>query len=149
MIDYNLLYKDDYNIVDEWSFQYDLFISAYNDSERVIKVYNKINAKNKLWLMQPDYGYIQEEYPEGELFINDSCNNESDFIKTLFETHNIPLEKDFKICIDITGFIKPYMMTLIAYLVRLGHIKFDIIFTEPEFYNKKMKLNLQSLTTYK
>ena len=55
MIDYDIYYRDSLSELDISNLKdIDIFISAYNESERVGRVYNKIVAKNKFWFIQPE-----------------------------------------------------------------------------------------------
>ena len=66
--------------------------------------------------------YHSEYHKESEYFAN--------FIS------NITICSDSKICIDITGFIRPHLMFLIRYLHIKGIRKIDAIYTEPIRYTE-------------
>jgi hypothetical protein len=40
-----------------------------------------------------------------------------------------------RICIDVTGFMRPHMIYLVNYLRVLGVLRFDVIYTEPGYYS--------------
>ena len=141
MIDYNIFYKENFHlssgfpINDKW----DIFISAFNSNKRVIEVFNNIPARKKYWLVHHEYRYKEEEYP----IIDDHCDlylspktDEADFINIFFDNYKINI-KNLKLCIDITGFLKPTLIYLLLYLKNLGITKFDSIYSEPIQYIKK------------
>ena len=131
------MYRDQISLYQIQDHKADIFISAFNSSERVQEVFNKFNTNvRKLWLILPDYAYTSQEIPKKDCFT--SLGNEEiwKYMKRLLDAINI--NPKIKLCIDITGFIKPYMMVLIAALVKFRGIrKIDIIYTEPQKYTKK------------
>ena len=138
-IDYSIFYKKsflDYTKVNE--FNYDLFISAFNESLRVNKVFNEFGALKKHWLILPEYAYAETEFPtSGQIFNFKSGLSEADIIIDYFERAKIDDITNQKICIDITGFIRPHLVFLVVYLKRLGIKKVDFIYTDPNSYVKK------------
>ena len=112
-------------------------MSAYSPSERVMAVFEKVAASEKHWILHKEYNYSRTQHPQGSVFLSDT-DNEADYI---LEFANSKLDKidlaASKICIDITGFMRPHMMFLIKYLVQRGVKKFDAIYSEPSFYALK------------
>ena len=109
MTDYTIFYKKTLPIKESWSKEnsWDLFISAYNSSERVKIVYDKVVSQDKHWLLLPDYGYKESEpeYPTNKVY-SSSKSNESEFIQTYLSEFVGEGLSDQRICVDITGFIK-------------------------------------------
>jgi len=139
-MDYTIFYREELSCTGGWDDEssWDVFISAFNSSERVSKVFELVNAANKHWIIQPDYGYEVDEYPQTNSF-GPYSNNEAEFIKSYFNDSDMENLCQLRICIDITGFIKPYMMHLIFMLKRLGVKKLDVIYSEPARYADKEK----------
>lgn len=123
--------------------KYDLFISGYNKEEMVTKVFHKIDANEKIWLLFPDYEIEKSEidFHEKSIFTSDlkmtDARLEMKYVNTFIEEFRIvETYKNKKIAIDITGFVKPYMFYLI--LVLKEHFSnVDIIYTEPTSYTNK------------
>ncbi len=138
MIDYTIFYKTTLPLDKNWPKEnsWDLFISAYNSSDRVKKVFAKAKAKKKHWLILPDYEYKKNEYPSSKVFCSPH-NHESEFIKEYVNEFKVSNLAKLKVCVDITGFIKPYMMFLLKWIMEQGLNKFDVIFSEPEYYADK------------
>lgn len=140
--DYDLCFIDSFEKSDDIKDkEYDLFISAYNKEIMVLDVFKKVNAKKKIWLVFPDYNDLDlSEYSQGEYFSIDGSNidyntNESAFINSFLEKYSMNTETDKRICIDVTGFIKPYMIFLILALEYLQYKNIDILYSEPKSYN--------------
>lgn len=140
MTDYSIYYKSTMPIHSEWELDdcgWDLFISAYSPADRVTCTFKKACAKEKYWLVFPDYEYSDDELPEEEKFI--SCvRNEAEYIASFWEW--VMNKNDWvgkRICIDITGFIRPYLIFLIKWLKNCDITKFDIIYSEPAIYSKR------------
>lgn len=140
MFDYTIFYKSELPVEGAWEDQsWDVFISAFNSSERVNRVFDAVKSEHKYWLIQPDYHYSKDEYPDSGEVLDPDTSNESDFAKAVLSEIDVELLKSSKICIDITGFIKPYMMTLLRWLLHNDCTKYDVIYSEPGRYTKKEK----------
>ncbi|MBF0591067.1 MAG: hypothetical protein HQL02_03155 [Nitrospirae bacterium] len=144
MIDYTIFYKSNLQLNEEWSEEnrWDLFISAFNSNKRVQTVYDKVKATIKYWLLLQDYNYKDGEHPISNIYIANT-KNEGECINDYFKgyLHNKGYKdiRKLKICIDITGFIRPYLMYLIRYLKYNDVNKVDIIYSEPSYYKNKEK----------
>ena len=139
-MDYGIFYKDELPPVDEdWEdIGWDIFIGSYNSSERVQRVFDKAPAKQRHWFVVLDYGYAPEELPKQGVY---RCTSRREDEAVLaFAQKRLPDNlQGLKIAIDITGFIKPYMMFLLFYLQRKGVRALDVIYSEPDQYAKKEK----------
>jgi len=145
MIDYNIFYKTELSVTDKWSSEedWDLFISAYNSSERVQHVFKKARAKSKHWLVFPEYNYGIHEYPHKDSFTFPTTN-EADFI--IDYLNNVRVFDGLRVCVDLTGFIRPYQMFLTSMLWHHGIKRFDAIYSEPTFYEQREKTKFSSGT---
>lgn len=140
MIDYTVFYKRELPpIAEAWrdGLRWNLFISAYNSSQRVQAVFNKVNAAAKHWLLFPEYHYEQDEFPEGQSFPL-SGDSESVIFLAYLESQKADLSRG-TICIDTTGFIRPYLIFLVKWLADNGVRKFDALYSEPSHYSEKEK----------
>lgn len=103
----------------------DIFISAYNESDRVAEVYKSIQASQKKYLLFPEYDInnsdIKEEFKEIK------NNSELNFF-----FRNI--DKNKNIVIDVTGFIRPYLIYLIKILKAKHFGELNFIYSEPVKY---------------
>lgn len=138
-MDFTILYKKKYTSIDTFCSEskYDLFISAFNSSERVQSVFEKVTCE-KHWIILSDYGYEKHEFPvNGKCFEFKNALSESEVIKSYFE--KIDNLKDKRICIDITGFMRPHLIFMVVYLNSIGIKKFDTIFSDPHIYKSKEK----------
>ena len=143
-IDYSIFYKKKYSSTSELrdDSAYDLFISAYNDSARVKEVFSMITAAKKHWLVFPEYGYLVSEEPKEaeaseKIFTFDKNLRESTLIRNYIDQAEIDLTSIGKVCIDITGFIRPHLVFLVRYLHlnQVGSV--DFIYSDPVKYKKK------------
>ena len=137
-IDYSILYKRKYDTVEELpTHTYDVFLSAFNTSERVLRIFERITAPKKCWLILPEYNYSPEEYPTGQsLFTPDKGWTEADSILNFLDWVNIDYQSH-TLCVDITGFIRPHLLFLVRYLATTAIKKVDFIYTDPMRYVKK------------
>jgi hypothetical protein len=139
-MDYSLYYRNEITLDQQWE-KWDLFISAFNISERLEKVYDKVDAAEKYWLIFPEYKFDQEELPINENYLALNGSNESEHIKSLLEKVNLSDYKDKRICVDITGFMRPQLLFLLFYFKHVGVKRIDFIYSEPSSYVKRENTN--------
>jgi len=134
---------------DQWPNEnkWDVFISAFNSSERVSSVFSKVNAGQKHWLMFPEYVYEVSEYPTEGLIYSSTENQESEFIHAFIKQAGIRLDT-MSICVDITGFMRPHLLHLVRYFHFHRVKRFDVIYSEPGRYKDqdKTRFSLGSVT---
>jgi hypothetical protein len=140
-LDYTIFYKKKFEHINELenAVNYDLLISAYNDSERVRAVFEKTSASEKHWLILPEYGYEQIEYPNAghsKVFPFGSGLSEGEVIRKYFAQIN-PNFNSLNVCVDISGFLRPHLIFLIRFLAQKGIKKADFFYSLPIEYSKK------------
>lgn len=134
--DYNIFYKKKYASTEKLSEKkWDLFISAFNDSERVSEVYKAVNSSVKHWLIMPDYAYIDSEMPKEYYYKCNQCS-ESEYVINYFEKHKDLLLKS-NICIDITGFMRPHLIFMFRYFKEKNISKIDVLYSDPITYKNR------------
>ncbi len=140
-MDYTIFYKVKYETLDHFILDndnyWDIFISAYNDSERVKKVLEQVHAEKKHWLIMPEYDYDPNELPNnGQIYSYPNLKRENNFIQEYFNNIKIDLNQ-LQVCIDITGFMRNHLIYFIRYLVSKKIKKIDAIYSEPTTYKAK------------
>lgn len=141
--DYGLYLREEIYGARGWHLtaRYDLFISAYNLGERITEIHNQVNAAEKLWLIHEEYGLTPTELPVGEKFELPS-SDEATYCKALIDGLISSGKLDIlstRLCIDITGILRPHLMFLTLYLKRLGVRVVDMLYAEPRHYALKEK----------
>lgn len=146
MIDYTIYYRQALNI-DALSAiaSYDVFVSAFNDSERVRSVFDNVSATRKIWLVHPEYRYSNAELPDQGEKICPTSNNELDQVKELLDAIGPLVGK--KLCIDITGFMRHVLVFLIAKLSSVGISKITALYSEPKAYTKQENTEFTTRTS--
>jgi hypothetical protein len=136
MIDYTVLYKDELPVEGVWParVQWDIFISAYTAAERVKCVYDKVTAASKYWLVFPEYGFAAFQYPDGAFA--SASRDEAAYVKEFWDG-SIGDIAGRTVGIDITGFIRPYLIFLLRWLAERGVRRFDALYTEPVIYGNR------------
>lgn len=134
-MDYSLYYREELKISQDWE-SWDLFLSAYNHSDRLRTVYDKVVSEEKYWLIFPEYGFGDSELP-GEKYIELCEGNEYDQFRPLLKDLTLESYKDKKICVDATGFMRPQLLFLLAYFKKNGFYEVDFIYSEPDHYVNK------------
>ena len=118
--------------------QWDIYISAYNDSQRVQRVFDKVCASRKYWVMIPEYNYSLEDYPLlGDVIPCSSGASESEVVSEIAKVVGSDQLRSSKVCIDITGFMRPQIIYLIRYLSAEAVTSISLLYTEPAHYALK------------
>lgn len=145
-MDYSFYYRKELSIETEWD-EYDLFLSVFNSSDRVREVYNKINCQSKYWLIVPEYEYSVEEYPKEQCIII-SGDNESEQIQSILQVLELANYKEQKVCVDLTGFMRPQILFLLFYFKHVGFKEVDFLYSEPSHYIEKEKTKFSQGSVY-
>lgn len=137
MIDYTILYKKCFGVSDQWASDdaWDVLISSYVPNERVEGLFELIPASQKVWMVFPEYGYSPSDIPGGTRFVSQK-RNESEYIHDFWQAHSSLLDAS-KICIDITGFLRPHLAFLVRWLYENGVRNFDAVYSEPSYYRHR------------
>lgn len=136
MKDYTYLYRAELGINENWTQTWDVFISAFDNSERVTRTFDKAQAREKFWLVHNEYGLLPEDVPTGAF--TSAVENEAEFVREFVDTALRHLDLlQARICLDITGFIRPHMMFMVKFLVAKGIKALDVMYTEPQQYSKR------------
>jgi len=115
----------------------DVFVSAFNLSERVGKTFLKISAARKFWLIHNEYGFSDAELPNNAPLLRSTELAEADFVIAALGQIESHLTPGVRLCVDVTGFMRPHLMFLM-HLLRTKQIgTFDFIYTEPSQYTRK------------
>ncbi|CAI2390227.1 hypothetical protein [Alteromonas macleodii] len=145
-MDYSYYFRTELSLDRDWS-EYDLFLSVFNSSDRVNEVYNRIKSESKYWLIIPEYEYVEKDYPK-EPFIKLSGGNESEQLQSLLKLLNLKDYKNSKVCVDLTGFMRPQMLFLLFYFKTMGFKEIDFVYSEPDHYIKKEKTKFSEGSIY-
>jgi hypothetical protein len=133
MIDYSYLYRDTVTLESLQQKRWDLFVSAYNPTERVRNVFNAVVADQKDWIIHEEYGLDAAVTPAGSFA--SQADREDEFIVEYFEKRvaGVDISK-MSLCIDLTGFMRPHMLYLVHYLAAKGLEKVSMLYAEPGHY---------------
>ncbi|WP_052322462.1 hypothetical protein [Novosphingobium sp. MBES04] len=150
--DYGLFLREEIYGTSGWQRleSYDLFLSAFNLGERIKIVFNEVRAAKKIWLIHEEYELGTEDLPEGDRFAQ-SGSDESTYCRALIDGLIAAGTLDpatSRLCIDITGILRPHLMFLILYLKRLGFRCVDLIYAEPRHYALKEKTPFSTGSIY-
>lgn len=132
-IDFTYFYKERYIDIDGVNAgnSYDLFISFCDESYRVKQVFENINSLKKILFYDIESLY-SSSYENFKI-----SNKEFDDVRDFF--NKFPLDNSMKICLDITGFTVPYILLFLKFFQSNKILKFDIIYSEPDYYKDRSK----------
>ena len=122
----------------DWNSKWDVFVSAFNGSERVRQVFDKVEADKKYWIVHDEYRFASDEGPEGGGFICEALKEEEmlKFWECTLGRSVLDVE-GARVCLDATGFMRPQLMFLVNLLYAKGVRKFDVLYAEPQYYLNK------------
>lgn len=145
-LDYAMFFRRPINVerIAEELPHFDVFVSAFNSSDRVNITFQEISASSKYWLVHPEYSYIPIEYPSGSI-VAPSVNDEVTQVGMLLDA--IGSLDGKTICIDITGFMRHVLAFLIAKLSYIGVKAVTAVYSEPTRYLKQEDTVFSTKTT--
>ena len=110
---------------------------------RVRRVYEKVRAARKLWIIHEEYGFGDREMPSGDLHVCEAMEEGS--ITRVWNDHlDVEGVQNARICVDVTGFMRPQLLFFLYLLVSKGIRKFDVIYAEPNYYRSKDETTFSS-----
>lgn len=116
---------------------WDLFISAYNNSKRVQTVFPMVPATRRSWWVIPEYGYGSTDLANLEDPVVLGRGSEAQVVKAGLAGSRFDPSADQRLCIDITGLMRPHILFLMAHLQDIGVKQFDLLYTEPAQYSRR------------
>jgi hypothetical protein len=135
MCDYTIYYKTYYDRGNlENAPLYDVFYSAFDNSERTKNTFNSIQAKDKKWFIFPQYQYEPNDLPPAKDIYTNKSHSEVDYFAGFRSGFSYSAKNT--ICIDITGFIRPHLMYLLQFFWRHNIRKIDLLYSEPISYKE-------------
>lgn len=146
-MDYALFYRRPVGVgrlADELG-AFDVFVSAYNSSERVQIVFDKVKARRKIWLAHPEYQYAQVELPTNATVVCPSSNVETTQLESLLA--EIGPVSGLRLCIDFTGFMRHVLLFAIPKLAHLGVKSFTGLYSEPVSYVNQEATSFSTTTS--
>ncbi|MBB4659326.1 hypothetical protein [Parvularcula dongshanensis] len=117
--------------------EWDLFISAYNNSERVQSVFPTIPAIRRSWWAIPEYGYTPDELQKVSDIVHLNQGSEAQVVKSGLIGSGFDRTANQRLCVDITGLMRTHILFLMAYLQDAGVSHFDLLYTEPAQYSRR------------
>ena len=135
-MDYSLLRRREYasgelDALPSW----DVFLSGYNSSERVRRVFEAAKAKRKDWVIHPEYNLGRSALPAAGNVRRLESRDEAEFWQEYFCGGALDdVAQDGAICVDITGVMRPHLMLLPRLLRDKGFARLDVLYSGPTAY---------------
>ena len=112
--------------------EWDILISAYNDSDRVLSAFERLPAAVRVWVLHSEYKYGPHDVGNGDIVVGPLPSRESEFVGNLMaELGSI---EGARICVDITGFMRHTLLGLIRALVKRTDRRFWLMYDDPVRY---------------
>jgi hypothetical protein len=134
MMDYGFFLRETIAADADWSGtqEFDLFLSAFNLSDRVRHVYDNVRARRKVWLIHREYGLLSDQLPPEPYFATAAPDESSfclEFVARLKAEQ--PDFRNLSISIDSTGMLRPHLLFLLKLMQMEGFPQFNLIYAEP------------------
>jgi len=110
----------------------------------VSPIYAKIEADRKFWFIPPEYNYELGKLPKVDVLSNSGAGSEDEVIINAFDGLFSKIPRNSRICIDVTGMMRPQILFLLFFLKNRGFMSFDMIYTEPRHYRRKADTSFAS-----
>ena len=137
MLDYSMYYRRPIR-VDRISAElekFDVFVSAFNSSDRIGRVFTDVRAHRKVWLIHPEYQYTPIDLPDSHETVAPVGVDEVVQVTALLE--RLGELKGKSLCIDATGFMRHVLAFLVPKLESIGLTEFTVLYSEPQAYKKQ------------
>ena len=110
---------------------WDIFLSAYDRTDRVQRPFHDICALKKQWIVHEEYRLTSKDKPSGGLDLADTFDPPEiwEVVKGRAEEF-----RQSRLCIDSTGFIRPHLLVLLWALNEVGVKAFDVLYSDPIRY---------------
>ena len=131
MSEYLLFYKERLPLVGSIG-RWDVSIAAFNSSPRVRLLAERVQARQRHWLLLPEYGYSESDCPADGSPYSAGAGSEVQFLDGFLRHAGITAGT--RIVVDISGMINNYVIALLALLRQRGIKQCDMIYAEPERY---------------
>ena len=132
-----LLYMKSEIRVSNLNEQWDVFVSAFNGSARVKDIFIKVDARQKFWIALPEYRYSDDDVPVNACLRVAPGTDEFTLATSIVDFCGIADPAGKRICIDMTGFMRPHILAIVRYLADIGVQRYYMMYTEPEQYINK------------
>lgn len=126
---------------------FDIYVSAYNTSDRVKLLFEQVRAPEKIWIVHPEYVFMELEYPANGKIIAPNSKDEVHQVNELVAGMGDVRGKS--ICVDITGFMRHVLTFLLRKLQHLGVSEFTALYSEPVAYSDQENTLFSTQTTGK
>ena len=137
MLDYSIYYRRAIRVnkIGAELEKFDVFVSAFNSSDRISRVYNDVRADRKVWLIHPEYQYAPIDLPGGQETVTPPRVDEVVQVEALL--NHLGELKGKSLCIDITGLMRHVIAFLVPKLANIGLTDFTVLYSEPLAYKKQ------------
>jgi hypothetical protein len=140
---FDYFYREDLTLESAWNHRWDVFLSAWDQSDRVNRVFSHVNAAQKVWIIHPEYNIPADALPSDSPFV--ARGGEAAGMQSLI----VHLEGlcdliTARLCIDITGMLRPQIAILVKLLRHKGVNQFDAIYSQPAAYSQGERTRFSS-----
>jgi len=133
MINFDYFYREDCYLESLADKRWQYFISAWDRSDRVRQVFDAVRADKKIWIIHPEYEIAATDLPNEDKF--DSVADPAESMASLIQHwKGLGIDAKSRVCIDITGMMRPQIAVLTRLLKYNGLEKFDAIYSQPDSY---------------
>ncbi|BBH15776.1 hypothetical protein Back2_00630 [Nocardioides baekrokdamisoli] len=136
MRDHTYLNKRTVRFADLGGLDFDIFVSSDDQSDRVRKVAEAVNVPEGYWILHPEYDLdaAGRSTAFAEIAV-DSGVAEVDAWRTIWQqVLNGRPPQGLRVCIDISGMMRPFIAVLPVILAKLGFGTVSVLYTDPTNY---------------
>ena len=110
---------------------WDVLLSAYDETARVQTPFEEVRAAQKVWIVHEEFGLSEVDRPRDAVPLSASFDPPAvlNFVRDIANDL-----RGARVCVDITGFIRPHLLILMWALRDVGVRSFHAIYSDPMRY---------------
>jgi hypothetical protein len=140
---FDYFYRDEFTLDMPCPKQWDVFLSAWDGSERVQRIFLHVVATNKFWIFHPEYRISANELPNGQ-HVDAEGGEAASMQHVVAHVQALGDITRMRLCIDITGMLRPQIAILVKLLKHKGVVQFDALYSQPANYTHRERTRFSS-----
>jgi len=141
---FDYFYRDEFTLAVPCPKQWDVFLSAWDGSERVQSVFGHVQAGIKQWIVHPEYRIAADRLPDNAPLLHAGGGEAASMIAVVAHLQSLGDITAMRLCVDITGMLRPQIAILTRLLKHRGVEEFDALYSQPKNYTHRERTRFSS-----
>lgn len=141
---FDYFYRDEFTLGIPCPKTWDVFLSAWDGTERVRRVFGHVVAAEKRWIIHPEYGIAAGTLPDDAPRLDAAGGEVASMMGVVDHIQSIGDIPNMRLCVDITGMLRPQIAILVRLLKHKGVREFDALYSQPANYKHAERTQFSS-----